>query len=229
VIEIGPGTGALTERLAAAAGRVIAVEVDQRLQPILEEQFNGFGNVRFVFEDVLDVDLPRLADDRDFIIVANLPYYITSAILRHVLENPRRPRRLIITVQLEVAERIIAKPGDMSLLAVSVQFYGRAQIMMRLNPAVFWPRPDVESAVVRIDVLDSPSVAVPNEQIFFRVARAGFSQKRKQLRNAIAGGLGIRSAEADDVLRGAGLDPQRRAETLTLEEWAALTRVYASR
>ncbi|MBN1964782.1 MAG: 16S rRNA (adenine(1518)-N(6)/adenine(1519)-N(6))-dimethyltransferase RsmA, partial [Anaerolineae bacterium] len=160
-------------------------------------------------------------------VVANLPYYITSAILRHLLECRPRPERLVVTVQREVAERLIAEPGDMSLLAVSVQFFGRPQIALRLNPAAFWPRPDVESAVVRIDVYGAPPVDVPDEALFFRVVRAGFGQKRKQLRNAISAGLHIAKADADALLGQGGIDPQRRAETLSLDEWAALVRAVA--
>jgi len=164
---------------------------------------------------------------KDFVVVANLPYYITSAILRHLLEPYRRPRRLVVTVQEEVADRLVALPGDMSLLAVSVQFYGKPQIATRLNPAVFWPRPDVGSAVVRIDTYDNPPVDVPDAKTFFRVVRAGFGQKRKQLKNSLGGGLGIKAKVAGEMLEQAGIDPTRRAETLSLEEWAALTRTVA--
>jgi 16S rRNA (adenine1518-N6/adenine1519-N6)-dimethyltransferase len=147
--------------------------------------------------------------------------------LRHLLEPYRRPRRLILTVQEEVAERIIAKPGHMSVLAISVQFYGQPQIITRLNPAVFWPRPDVNSAVVRIDTYDHPPVDVPDAKGFFRVVRAGFGQKRKQLKNSLGSGLGIKARAAGEFLERAEIDPTRRAETLSLEEWAALTRVVA--
>jgi len=161
------------------------------------------------------------------VVVANLPYYITSAILRHLLEISHKPRRLILTVQQEVAERLIAQPGDMSLLGISVLFYGQPSIVTKLNPAVFWPRPDVTSAVVRIDVYEQPPVSVPGEELFFKVVRAGFGQKRKQLRNAIGSGLGISHPRAGVLLESAGIDPTRRAETVTLAEWAALSWVVA--
>jgi 16S rRNA (adenine1518-N6/adenine1519-N6)-dimethyltransferase len=164
---------------------------------------------------------------KEFVVVANLPYYITSAILRHLLEPYRRPKRLVLTVQEEVADRLVAQSDDMSLLAVSVQFYGKPQIVARLNPAVFWPRPDVDSAVVRIDTYDTPPVKVPDADMFFRVVRAGFGQKRKQLKNALGSGLGIKTAEAGALIEQAGLDPSRRAETLSLDEWAALTRTIS--
>lgn len=228
VLEIGPGTGALTTRLAQHARHVVLVEVDERMRPILENQLAPYNNVYMVFDDILKVDVLRLIGPKDFIVIANLPYYITSAILRHLLEQHRRPRRLVLTVQLEVAERLVAKPGAMSLLAVSVQFYGKAQIMARLNPAVFWPRPDVESAVVRIDTYDTPPVNVPDTAAFFRVVRAGFGQKRKQLKNALSGGLGIKTPAADELITAAGIDPSRRAETLSLDEWAALTQIITA-
>jgi 16S rRNA (adenine1518-N6/adenine1519-N6)-dimethyltransferase len=174
------------------------------------------------------VDVAGLLRPESYVVVANVPYYITSAILRHLLESTHRPRRLVLTVQQEVAERVVAQPDDMSLLAVSVQFYGAARIVNRIKPAAFWPRPDVDSAVVRIDVYDQPPVEVPDEKTFFRVVRAGFSQKRKQLKNSLSGGLNLDSPQAADLLTQAGIDPRRRAETLSLEDWAALSRALAA-
>jgi 16S rRNA (adenine1518-N6/adenine1519-N6)-dimethyltransferase len=227
VLEIGPGTGNLTRVLAEHARRVVAVETDDRLMPILRATFAATPAVELVHADILTLDVSTLFDGRPFYVVANLPYYITSAILRQLLENEPRPQRLVITVQREVADRLVAAPGDLSLLAVSVQFYGHPQIAMRLNPAAFWPRPDVESTVVRIDVYPRPPVDVPDEKTFFRVVRAGFSQKRKQLRNALGSGLGIGKAAADELLGRAGIETHRRAETLSLDEWAALARALA--
>lgn len=229
VLEIGAGTGLLTERLAQAARRVIAVEVDERLKPILDQALTSYPNVDFIYQDILEVDVAALFTPDPYIVVANVPYYITSAILRHLLENNHRPRRLVMTVQEEVADRLAAKPDDMSILSVSVQFYGQPQIVTRLNRAVFWPRPDVDSALVRIDTYEHPPVDVPDDKTFFRVVRAGFGQKRKQLKNALGGGLNVSAAAAAALLESAGIDPRRRAETLSLEEWAALTRVFASR
>jgi len=227
VVEIGPGTGALTARLADAARHVMAIELDDRLQPMLEKRFADTKNVYFVFQDVLKTDVPQLVGGKDFIVVANVPYYITTQILEHMLENELRPKRLVLTMQYEVAQRICAKPGDMTILAVSVQYYGKPTLVTKINPAVFWPRPGVDSAVLRVDTYESPIVPAPSDKIFFRVVRAGFSQKRKQLRNSIAGGLGLKSAQAQEYLDAAGVDAKRRAETLTLEEWSALSFVIA--
>lgn len=224
VVEIGPGTGELTEALSHVAKSVIAVELDNRLIPLLENRFKNTTNVYFHFEDILQTDVVSLVGGKAFSVVANVPYYITSSILRHILEPKRKPRRVVMTMQYEVAQRITSKPGDMSLLAVSVQYYGKPTIVGKLNPAVFWPRPEVDSAIVQIDPYTTPIVDVPSDHAFFAVAKAGFSQKRKQLRNSISAGLAIKSDLADEVLRAAGLDPQRRAETLNLSEWAALSR-----
>jgi len=224
VLEIGPGTGNLTQILAQQAARVVAVELDDRLLPLLAQRFSDQPHVQVVHGDILELDLTTLVGDTPYSVVANLPYYITSAILRRLLEQAPRPQRIVITVQREVAERIVAEPGDMSLLAVSVQFYGRPELAMRLKPAVFWPRPDVESAVITIDVADQPLVDVPDDTLFFRVVRAGFSQKRKQLRNSISGGLQISKQQSSELLATADVDQRRRAETLSLEEWAALAR-----
>lgn len=228
VLEIGPGTGELTERLALSARHVIAVEIDSRLEPILSARLSPYDNVTVLYQDILETDVLALVEDQPFVVVANVPYYITSAILRHLLEAPRRPRRLVLTMQLEVAERLIAKPGDLSLLGVSAQFYAHSQIATRLKPGAFWPRPDVDSAVVRMDTYATPPVDVPDERTFFRVVRAGFGQKRKQLKNAIGDGLHMNTEAAGAMLESAGIDPRRRAETLSLEEWASLTRAFAA-
>lgn len=217
VLEIGPGTGALTEQLAAVAKRVIAVELDQRLEPILNTALGHLPNIEFVYGDILETNVPALIGEGDYVVVANVPYYITSAILRSLLESRHRPRRIVLTVQLEVAQRIAAQPGDMSLLAVSAQFYAKAQVVGKLSAAVFWPRPEVDSAIVRLDVYDKIPYDVPDEKTFFQVVRAGFSQKRKQLKNSLG-------AQGGTWLEAAGIDPRRRAETLNLEEWAALAR-----
>jgi 16S rRNA (adenine1518-N6/adenine1519-N6)-dimethyltransferase len=229
VLEIGAGTGALTARLAARAERVIAVEIDQRMQPVLTRLAHEAGNVEVVYADILTLDPASLTGAGvPFCVVANVPYYITSAILRHLLEAAHRPWRLVLLVQLEVAQRVMAQPGDMSLLAVSVQFYARPSLAGRVSASVFYPRPEVDSAILRLDCHPTPPHPVPDEAQFFRLVRAGFSQKRKQLKNTLAGGLGIGQAAALALLDSAAIDPMRRAETLSIAEWAALARAYAA-
>jgi 16S rRNA (adenine1518-N6/adenine1519-N6)-dimethyltransferase len=229
IVEVGPGTGELTAALAQVAKSVIAVELDDRLIPLLETRFAHTSNVYFHFSDILKTDVVSLVGAKPYSVVANVPYYITSNILRHLLEAPRKPRRIVMTMQYEVAQRISAKPGDLSLLGVSVQFYGKPLLITKLNPAVFWPRPEVDSAVIQIDPYPQPIIDVPSAELFFKVTKAGFSQKRKQLRNSLSGGMGVKTVVADEWLGQAGLDPSRRAETLTLEEWATLTRAIGER
>ncbi|MBE7514549.1 MAG: ribosomal RNA small subunit methyltransferase A [Anaerolineales bacterium] len=225
VLEIGAGTGALTVPLAQTNAPITAVEIDERLIPILAQQLADFPNVRIVHTDILDHDPARLVGEMPYVVVANLPYYITSLILRGLLERAsRKPRRLVLTIQQEVAERITAKPGDMSLLAVSVQFYGVPKIVGRISAGAFFPRPEVDSAILRVDLHPTPAIAI-DEAAFFTVVRAGFAQKRKQLKNALGSGLGISHPEAAAILTAAGIDPARRAETLTLPEWGAVTTV----
>jgi 16S rRNA (adenine1518-N6/adenine1519-N6)-dimethyltransferase len=226
VLEIGAGLGTLTERLVRAAGRVVAVEVDERMMDVLQETLSDSENVTLIQGDILALDPATLiAPATQYTVVANLPYYITSAVLRHLLEASLRPLRLVVTVQREVAERIAARPGKMSLLSVSVQLYGRPEILFRIRPGSFYPSPEVESAVVRVDVHDAPPVGVKDVDTFFHVVKAGFAQRRKQLRNTLAAGLHLPPEEVTARLQEASIDPKRRAETLSLEEWARVTRV----
>ncbi len=224
VVEVGAGVGTLTRLLAEQAGRVVAVELDPRLVDILRDQLADLDNVRLVQGDILelsDLGVPHLG----YKVVANLPYYITSAVLRRLLSQPPRPCRLVLTLQREVAQRIVAEPGQMSVLAVSVQFYGRPRLVGRIPAGAFYPPPKVESAIVRIDVADSTTVALPggvDEAAFFRLVRAGFSQKRKKLRNSLSAGLARPVAQVEQALRQADISPSRRAQTLSLEEWARL-------
>jgi 16S rRNA (adenine1518-N6/adenine1519-N6)-dimethyltransferase len=223
VLEVGPGLGALTRCLAGACARVVAVELDQRLIPVLQHTLADFSNVEIIHGDVMALQ-PSAMLPSAYKVVANIPYYITSALLRHLLEADVRPSLMVLTIQEEVARRIVARPDDMSLLAVSVQFYGRAEIVSRLKPGAFFPAPKVRSAVVRVDLRSEgqPALAVADADLFFRLARAGFGQRRKQLRNALVSGTEWSRSEVEEALAAAGLDPRRRAETLTLEEWAAL-------
>jgi 16S rRNA (adenine1518-N6/adenine1519-N6)-dimethyltransferase len=231
VLEVGPGLGTLTRWLVRSAGQVIAVELDEAMVEVLRVELKALPNLEVVQGDILQLDPaalvrhhvpPGLRSSLGYIVVANLPYYITSAAIRHLLEAGRPPRRLVLTVQREVAQRIVAGPGDMSLLAVSVQFYGRPRIVARIPAGAFIPPPNVDSAVVRIDTYESPPVDVPDTKAFFQVVRAGFGQKRKQLKNALAAGLGLPPPDVAAGMERAGVEPRRRAEMLTLEEWARL-------
>lgn len=220
VLEVGPGLGSLTRVLAAQAGQVVAVELDGRLIPALGEVLAGQPNVQIVQGDILDLNPAELmAASPGYLVVANIPYYITSALIRHLLEARVKPRRVVLTVQKEVAERICAGPGDMSLLAVSVQVYGRAEIAAQIPAGAFYPAPQVDSAVVRVDLYPEPQIPAEQLTAFFRLAKAGFSQKRKTLRNAMSGGMHWTPQQTETVLLAAGIDPQRRAETVSIEEW----------
>ena len=227
VVEVGAGTGALTDILADAARQVFSIEIDERLRLLLEERFEDYVNVYLVFDDILKTDIATLVGATGYIVVANAPYYISSAILWRLLEAAKPPRRMVMTMQYEVAERIIGAPGAMNLLSIATQFYGTPRIVGKFGPAVFWPRPNIDSAIVRIDTHEAPPVNVPSRELFFRVVKAGFSMKRKQLKNSLSGGLQLRSSLIRDLLRAADIDPQRRAETLSLAEWARLTRTVA--
>ena len=244
VLEIGPGPGVLTDLIAEQAGRVVAVELDDRLIPLLRNRFAGQPHVSIVHADILKVDVGALMLEAgswkpgsgvnqqpatsnqlpvsSYTVIANLPYYLTSAVIRQLLESAPPPERLVLTVQREVAERMVATPPEMSLLALGVQFYCTGQIVGRIPAGAFYPAPKVDSAVVRLDRHAEPSIEGVASAAFFRVARAGFSQPRKQLRNSLAAGLSIAPAAAERWLAAAGIDPQRRAETLTLAEWGAL-------
>lgn len=231
ILEIGPGLGHLTRVLARRAGRVIAVEVDRKLAAKLAADFADTPNVRIVYGDILQFEPLELlkpgnvlAQPAPFKVVANLPYYITSAILRHILQSTHKPRVVVVMVQRQVAQRLIAQPPQMSLLAVSVQFFARAHIVRTIAAGAFYPRPKVDSAVVRLDVLEHQPMADKEIERFFEIVRAGFGERRKQLRNSLARGLSLDPDAVAAALAHARIDPTRRAETLTLDEWGALYR-----
>jgi len=222
VLEIGPGLGSLTRLLAVQAQQVLAVELDAGLLPALQQVISPYQNVTILQGDILAYDPARLMEQAGYLVIANIPYYITSAVIRHLLESSRPPQRLVLTVQREVAERICAAPGDMSLLALSVQVYGFPQTVSSIPAGAFYPAPQIDSAVVRVDLYPQPSIAQPRMRSFFRLAKAGFSQKRKTLRNSLAAGMHWSPEQASAILLASGIDPQRRAETLSLGEWEAL-------
>jgi 16S rRNA (adenine1518-N6/adenine1519-N6)-dimethyltransferase len=228
VLEVGPGLGSLTRLLATRARRVIAVELDENLIQPLKQVVSGYENVTVIRGDILELDPAALVGISAYCVVANIPYYITSALLRHLLEAENQPGRMVLTVQREVAARICASPGEMSLLALSVQVYGHPHIAARIPAGAFYPVPKVDSAVVRVDFYPEPRIPRGQLETFFRLARAGFGQKRKTLRNALAAGLGWPAEQIGEMLKAAGIDPQRRAEALDLEEWHRLVNAYLS-
>lgn len=229
VIEVGPGLGVLTQELVQRAGRVVAVEADNEMVSALGELVARSPNLTVIHGDIMQMDpvsvLPSPnGTPTSYKVVANIPYYITSAVLRHFLEASRQPILMVVMVQKEVGKAIVAQPGDMSLLAVSIQFYGKPSIVARVPARSFYPVPKVDSVILRVDVHEKPPVSVPSSRAFFDTVRAGFSAPRKQLRNSLAQGLAVVTQESADLLQRAGIDPKRRAETLTIEEWGRLCR-----
>jgi 16S rRNA (adenine1518-N6/adenine1519-N6)-dimethyltransferase len=222
VLEIGPGLGSLTRYLAMSAKAVVAVELDKNLLPPLKTVLAPYPNVRLIQGDILKLSPIELDLDNDYVVVANIPYYITSAVIRHLLESDSKPRRIVLTIQKEVAQRICAKPGDLSLLALSVQVYGKPRIAAHIPANAFYPAPKVDSAVLVVDIYPLPQVKAETLDSFFKLVKAGFSQKRKTLRNSLSSGLHISPADAAELLARAAIDPQRRAETVSIEEWESL-------
>ena len=234
VIEVGPGLGLMTAELAKRAGWVIAIELDNKLAAILEETLQ-VENIVVLNEDVLGTDPAKLLKGsaphfplqlRSYKVVANLPYYITSPVLRHFLEAAVKPEVMVVMVQKEVANTIVADAGDRSMLSIAVQFYGKPGIVTDVPAVSFFPPPEVDSAVVKIDVYQKPPVAVTDVDRFFKLVRAGFSAARKQIINSLTQGLGLPKTEVQILLQETGIDPRRRAETFSLEEWAALFKEY---
>jgi 16S rRNA (adenine1518-N6/adenine1519-N6)-dimethyltransferase len=223
VLEIGPGLGSLTRYLAASARDVVAVELDQHLLPPLKAILASYSNVRLIHGDILALAPAEVVNKQDYIVVANIPYYITSAVIRHLLESSTKPRRIVLTVQKEVAKRICEKPGDMSLLALSVQVYGKPRIVAHIPAGAFVPSPNVDSAVLAIEIYPAPQIPGELLEPFFNLIKAGFGQKRKTLRNSLSSGLSISTSNAADLLGRAGIDPMRRAETLSIQEWQRLS------
>jgi 16S rRNA (adenine1518-N6/adenine1519-N6)-dimethyltransferase len=230
VLEIGPGLGILTAKLSEKAGKVIAVELDDKLAKYLQDGLKDseVKNITVINENILD---SNLKDEKfkdlfpKYKIVANLPYNITSVFIRRFLTAVHKPEEMILMLQKEVAERICAKPGDMSLLALSVQFFAEPEIITKVSKEDFYPAPQVDSAVIKIKVKSYKVESDNEEKEFFRIAKFGFSAKRKMLKNNLAGGLHITPAEAENILVKAGFNPKARAEDLSVDDWKNLLRV----
>ena len=236
-VEIGPGLGSMTQYLCRAAGEVVAIELDSQLIPILEQNLKDQTNFTLLNADAMQVDYDALLARFEeqglrpgFVVVANLPYYITTPLIMNFLEGGYGWRRLVLMVQKEVADRMQAAPGSKAYgaLSVAVQYRARAKIALKVPPTVFVPRPAVDSAVIVLERLPEPAVKVADEALFFRVVAAAFGQRRKTLLNALAGGLRLDKSLVNQVLAAAAVDGSRRGETLSLAEFAALTAALAA-
>lgn len=221
VLEIGPGLGTLTSELLRRAGEVVAVEFDSELATKLPAQFPG-KNLTVINQDILSYDLDQLPTG--YKVVANVPYYITSKIIEKLTTAPNSPSIIVVLVQKEVAERIAAHPGKMSILAVSAQIFAKTRLGVEIPRQFFTPVPKVDSQVVVLEMRDRPLVSVNDQKIFFRVIKAGFASKRKKLRSSISAGLAISKPDAEQLLRQAGIDPDLRAEDLSIDDWIRLMR-----
>ena len=222
VLELGAGTGVLTRELARRARRVVAVELERDMLTLLVKTTGALPNVERLARNLLYLDPQDVFAQEPYKLVANLPYYITAPTFRHFLESANKPRLLVVMVQYEVAQRMVAGPGDMSLLGVSVQFYGQPSIVARVPARSFYPAPKVDSAILRVDVLDRVPLSLAERDDFFHIVQAGFAERRKQLHNSLTHHLHRKNEEIRDSLAAANIDPSRRAETLTIDEWLAL-------
>lgn len=233
VIEIGPGIGALTEQLARRAKKVIAFEIDQRLLPILADTLSPYPNVSIIHQDVLKADVQQVIAEQftgvdDIMVVANLPYYVTTPIIMKLLTDRLPIRGMVVMLQKEVAERMAAKPGtkDYGSLTIAVQYYTHAETVMHVPRTVFMPKPNVDSAVIRLLKREQPAVAVSDEDFFFTVVRASFGQRRKTILNNLMSHLPNgkeKKEQIEKALKNVHIDPQRRGETLTIAEFAVLS------
>lgn len=232
VVEIGPGAGTLTKGLLEASCRVLAVEIDKDLIPILRRTLVGFDNIKIVNQDVMKVDLDQLVKenfgyDGAYKVVANLPYYITTPIIMKLLEHKHNIERITIMVQKEVAERLVSTAGtkDYGAITLAVNYYSKPQIAFKVPRQAFIPQPEVDSAVITLDVYDKPPVACDNPKLLFKLIKAAFQQRRKTLNNALSS-LELKKEKVGEILNVASIDGQRRGETLSLEDFAMLANVW---
>ena len=227
VLEVGPGIGTLTQGLAQSGARVKAIELDQRLLEVLDTTLESYDNVDIIHGDVLQLNVPEIMDHKPFKVVANLPYYITTPIIMSLLEAKLPIERLVVMVQREVALRMVAQPGtkDYGALSVAVQYYTEPDIVLEVPPKAFMPAPAVTSAVIRCRLRQKPPVHVDDERIFFRVVKAAFAQRRKTFSNSMKT-TGLSKEQIAVILEQAGIDGQRRGETLGLREFADLANVW---
>ncbi len=224
VLEIGPGLGTLTSRLLARAGRVVAVEFDADLARKLPGQFPG-KSLEVINQDILQFDLGQLP--AGYKVVANVPYYITSKIVEKLMTAENKPSLAVLLVQKEVAQRIAAEPGQMSILAISAQIFAEAELDIEVPRQFFTPPPKVDSQLVVLKTRQQPLVAKDDEKAFFRLVKAGFSAKRKKLRSSLSAGLALSKLEAEQLLKKAGINPEQRAEDLSIDDWRRLFSVWS--
>lgn len=232
-IEIGPGIGALTEHLARSSKKVVAFEIDQRLLPILNETLSPYDNVEIIHRDVLKADVKavmeeKFADIRDVMVVANLPYYVTTPIIMKLLEEKLPIRGIVVMLQKEVAERITAHPGtkEYGSLSIAIQYYTTAEVVMTVPKTVFIPQPNVDSAIIRLTLREKPAVEMVDEAFFFQVIKASFAQRRKTILNNLTNQLPFGKEKKDSILialESSQIDPGRRGETLSIQEYARLS------
>lgn len=228
IIEIGAGIGVLTDELAKRADKVVCIEIDERLLPILEETLSDHSNVKIIHADVLEVDLPRLIAEEfpgmDVYVCANLPYYITSPIIMHLLEQRLPIKTVTVMVQKEAAVRICALPAtrDVGAVSIAVRYYSQPKKLFEVSRGSFMPAPDVDSTVIRLDVLEAPPVAIQDEKTFFKVVKGAFSQRRKTIHNALSSFFSLPKGEMEAVLTACGVKANLRAEQLQMEDFAAI-------
>src|SRR5436309_9062002 len=222
VLEVGAGTGVLTRELAREAQRVVAVELERDMLTLLAETTRQYGNVELIARNLLYLDPDEVFGGVTYKLVANLPYYITAPTFRHFLESGNPPRLIVVMVQQEVAQRIVASPGDLSLLGVSIQFYGQPKIIAHVPARAFYPAPKADSAILRVDLRKQVPLTPEQRDSFFRLVQAGFAERRKQLHNSLTHHLHQKNEEVRASLTAANIDPSRRAETLSIEDWLRL-------
>lgn len=226
VIEVGPGIGVLTCELAKRADKVVAVEIDKRLLPVLDETLAEFDNVKVVNDDILKIDLKKLIEDEfdgmEVVVCANLPYYITSPVIMKLLEDKLPIKALTVMVQKEAAQRICAKVGtrQSGAVTVAVNYYSTPQLLFNVSAGSFMPAPKVDSAVIRLDILEEPRVQLKNEKLFFRIIKSAFGQRRKTLSNSLSSGLSLPKGDIINALETAGIPANYRAEQLTMQQLA---------
>lgn len=226
IVEVGPGIGALTRSLVQTQACINAFEIDGILADSLKVALDNPENLTVVKSDILKCQMSDYFDNKPYKVVANLPYYITSPIIRHFLENDPAPESLTIMVQYEVAKTIMAKPGEMNLLALGVQMYGNVSLVTKVSKGCFYPAPKVDSAVIKVVPYDKALISRAEQEDFFTLARAGFAQVRKQIQNPLSHVLGLSKETVYEILNNSQIDPTRRAETLSIDEWLKLFEYY---